>query len=158
LKDHTRRERVKLHEASLAWSHQRSMALSKLMTALRSAESSGLSGATSDNPERQTHVGTRVARVLGVTRETVYATSRRLAVRGVLGSPIRSVVGKAHVKITPAIRDFAVDAKRRDPTLPLQALAEEIATESGVVVHKKTVERLLAAGPSKKPRTTTSPP
>jgi transposase len=93
---------------------------------------------------------TRVARTYGVTRETFYATSRRLATRGVLGLADQKRGRKGPVKVTPAIRDFAMSAKRRDPTLPSQTLAEQIATEFGVVVHAKTVERLLAAGASKK--------
>jgi transposase len=92
----------------------------------------------------------RVARTFGVTRETVYATSRRLARRGLLGLADQKRGRKGPVKVTPAIRDFAVSAKRRDPTLASQTLAEQIATEFGVIVHRKTVERLLAAGAGKK--------
>jgi transposase len=92
----------------------------------------------------------RVARAFGVTRETVYATSRRLATRGVLGLADEKRGRKGPVKITPAIRDFVVAAKQREPALAAQALAEQIATEFGVVVHKKTVERVLTTGAGKK--------
>jgi len=94
----------------------------------------------------------RVAQEFGVTRETVYATTRRLAGRGMLGLVDQKRGRKRPLKVTPAMRDFMVDARRRDPTLGAPALAEQVATEFGVTVHKKTVERVLAAGGGKKNR------
>ena len=90
----------------------------------------------------------RVAQAFGVTRETVYATTRRLAARGVLGLADQKRGRKGPLKVTREIRDFILEARHEAPTL--QALVERVATEFSVAVHKKTVERVLAAGGAKK--------
>jgi transposase len=101
------------------------------------------------------HVGddepvAHVAHGYGVTRETVYAATRRLAARGVLGLADQKRGRKGPLKVTPAMRVFIIEARRTEAALTTQALAERVATEFGVVVHKKTVERVLAGGGAKK--------
>jgi transposase len=91
-----------------------------------------------------------VARGYGVTRETVYASTRRLAARGVLGLADEKRGRKGPLKVSSAMRSFIIEARRTEAALTTSALAERVATEFGVIVHKKTVERVLAAGGVKK--------
>jgi transposase len=90
-----------------------------------------------------------VAARFGVSRPTFYKVQSDFNREGLVGLlPAKRGPRAAH-KITVDVMRFIEEIRAADEGLSAQALAERIAEQFGLVVHRRTVERALAR-PKKK--------
>lgn len=85
-----------------------------------------------------------VAREFGFSRETYYLTLAAFRECGVVGL-VDGKPGRAGpVKMTAEAAAWVLEQHRHHPSLSGRELAEWLAEEIGIEVHRRTIERLLA--------------
>ena len=91
-----------------------------------------------------------VAEAFGFSRETYYSTLAAFEAGGVAwladGKPGRP----GPLKLTDEAAQWVLDLHRRRRGLNGRELAEKLAEELGIEVHRRTIERLLGGGGRKK--------
>jgi transposase len=92
---------------------------------------------------------TAVVRAFGVSRETFYATLRDFQAFGVVGLADEKRGRRGPLKLTPDAVGWIETLLRAHPELNGQEIAERLAAERGIEVHRRTIERLLATGVKK---------
>jgi transposase len=95
------------------------------------------------------HSVVRVAREFGFSRETYYATLAAFEDRGVLGLADGKPGRPGPVKLTEEAAQWVRDLHRRQPELSGREIAERLAEELGIEVHRRTIERLLSSAGKK---------
>jgi transposase len=93
--------------------------------------------------EVEGHSVVDVADSFGFSRETYYAALEAFETHGVLGLVDGKPGRPGPIKMTDEARRWVDDAHRREPELSGRELAERLAEEIGVEVHRRTIERLL---------------
>jgi transposase len=84
-----------------------------------------------------------VAEAFGFSRETYYATLAAFRARGVPGLVDGKPGRPGPLKLTEEVARWILDLHRREPERSGRELAERLAGEFGIEVHRRTVERLL---------------
>lgn len=92
---------------------------------------------------------TAVADMFGFSRETFYATLRDFQALGVVGLVDEKRGRRGPLKLTPEAIRWVQTLLRADPELSGREIADRLAAERGIEVHRRTIERLLAAGVKK---------
>lgn len=93
---------------------------------------------------------TEAAAAFGFSRPAFYKAQRALEDCGLAGLvPARTGPRQAH-KLNDEVMAFVLAAKERDPKLRSRDLAQRIATQFGLSVHPRSIERALVR--KKKPR------
>jgi transposase len=87
----------------------------------------------------------RVAREFGFSRETYYAALAAFEERGVLGLADGKPGRPGPLKLTEEAAQWVRDLHRRQPKLSGREIAERLADELGIEVHRRTIERVLAS-------------
>jgi len=91
-----------------------------------------------------------VAEEFGFSRETYYTTLEAFEAGGVAwlvdGKPGRP----GPLKMTEEAAQWVRELHRRHPRLSGREIAERMAAELGIEVHRRTIERLLGPPPAKK--------
>ncbi len=90
-----------------------------------------------------------VAAEFGFSRETYYATLSAFEVRGVVGLVDGKPGRPGPLKLTDEAARWVWDLHRRLPDLSGREIAERLAEELGVEVHRRTIERLLGSAGKK---------
>ncbi|MGH7410931.1 MAG: helix-turn-helix domain-containing protein [Candidatus Methylomirabilis sp.] len=90
-----------------------------------------------------------VAAEFGFSRETYYAVLSAFQARGVPGLADGKAGRPGPLKLTDDAAEWVWDLHRRAPDLSGREIAERLAGELGVEVHRRTIERLLGAGGKK---------
>jgi len=90
-----------------------------------------------------------VARDFGFSRETYYLTLAAFSEMGVLGLADGKPGRPGPVKLTDEAIEWVFAQHRRRPRMSGRELAEALAEELGVEVHRRTIERLLERGRKK---------
>lgn len=85
-----------------------------------------------------------VAKEFGFSRETYYATWAAFRERGVMGLADGKAGRPGPLKLTDEALHWVVDLHRRRPELSGREIAERLAAELGIEVHRRTIERSLA--------------
>jgi transposase len=84
-----------------------------------------------------------VADSFGFSRETYYAVLEAFQIHGVLGLVDGKPGRPGPLKMTDEALRWVEDVHRREPELSGRELAERLADELSVEVHRRTIERLL---------------
>jgi transposase len=90
-----------------------------------------------------------VAGEFGFSRETFYKVLSAFHEGGVAGLTDGKVGRPGPIKLTQEVAEWVRQLHRREPALSGRQLAERLAEELGVEVHRRTIERLLGAGGKK---------
>ena len=85
------------------------------------------------------------ASAFGLARQSYYNARKALAGHGLAGLIPAKPGPKGGHKLTGAVTDFLEQHAAADPALSSAQLAAAVAHEFGVTVHKRSVERALAA-------------
>ena len=85
------------------------------------------------------------ASAFGLARQSYYNARKALAGHGLAGLIPAKPGPKGGHKLTGAVTDFLEQHAAADPALSSAQLAAAVAGEFGVTVHKRSVERALAA-------------
>lgn len=91
----------------------------------------------------------RLAEEFGFSRETYYLALAAFEERGVLGLADGKPGRPGPLKLTEEAAQWAWDLHRHEPTLSGREIAERLAEELGIEVHRRTIERLLASAGKK---------
>lgn len=86
---------------------------------------------------------TQVCQAFGVSRQTFYTLQRAFRARGVDGLTDGKRGRKGPLKATAELVSFVRGAKREAPSLSGADLTRMVAERFGIVLHRRTVERLL---------------
>lgn len=84
-----------------------------------------------------------VAREYGFSRETYYVTLAAFRECGVVGLADGKRGRQGPMKLTEAATSWVLDQHRHHPSQSCRQLAERLAEELGIEVHRRTIERLL---------------
>jgi len=90
-----------------------------------------------------------VSDAFGFSRETYYAVLAAFASRGVLGLVDGKAGRPGPLKMTEEALRWVDDLHRREPDLCGREIAERLADELDVDVHRRTIERLLGGARKK---------
>ena len=90
-----------------------------------------------------------VAREFGFSRETYYATLAAFREYGVLGLADGKRGRPGPVKLTAEATAWVIEQRRHHPHVSGRQIAERLAEELGIEVHRRTIERLLTPGGKK---------
>jgi hypothetical protein len=93
---------------------------------------------------------TTVCAAFGYSRQTFYLLRDRLAHRGLTGLRDARPGPVGPRTCTPAVVAFLRAQRAAEPTLSIPALLDRLERTHGVRLHRRTVERILRAGPRKK--------
>lgn len=85
-----------------------------------------------------------VAREFGFSRETYYLTLAAFREYGVVGLADGKPGRSGPVKLTAEATAWVLEQHRHHSSLSGRELAEQLAEELGIEVHRRTIERLLA--------------
>lgn len=85
-----------------------------------------------------------VAREFGFSRQTYYETLVAFREYGVVGLADGKPGRSGPVKMTAEAAAWVLEQHRHHPSLSGRHLAERLAGELGIEVHRRTIERLLA--------------
>jgi len=91
-------------------------------------------------------------RQFGFSRESFYTTAMALGTKGVVGLADQKRGRKGPHKLTPEVQQFILQEMEKDPTLSGAALAERVATQFSVSVHRRSIERFRSESGKKKRR------
>jgi transposase len=91
----------------------------------------------------------RVCEAFGFSRETFYTTLHAFEEFGWLGLADERRGRRGPVKLTDEVVRWVHTVERAEPHLSGREIAEMVAKEYGIVVHRRTIERLLAGGGKK---------
>jgi len=86
----------------------------------------------------------RTAELFGYTRQAYYQIRQAFDEQGMAGLLDKKRGRRGPVKCTPEVVAFLVRQKQADPELSGRELAEQLEQERGVVVHRRTVEKIVA--------------
>ena len=86
----------------------------------------------------------RVCEAFGFSRETFYTTLHTFEQYGLLGLADERRGRRGPVKLTEDVVRWVHTVERAQPHLSGREIAEMVAGEHGIVVHRRTIERLLA--------------
>ena len=87
---------------------------------------------------------TEAAAAFGFSRPAFYKAKRALEEGGLAGLvPAKTGPRQAH-KLSDEVMAFVLAAGERDPTLDSKRMAERIASQFGLTVHPRSIERALA--------------
>jgi transposase len=90
------------------------------------------------------HSVTRAAAAFGFSRPSFYAAQAAFQAAGLAGLvPTRPGPRGGH-KLTPAVVAFLDEQRARDPTLGPARLVRLVEEHFGLVVHRRSIERVLA--------------
>ena len=89
------------------------------------------------------------AREFGFSRETYYNALAAFQDYGILGLADGKPGRPGPIKLTGKARQWVLDLHRHRPNLSGRDIAEQLAEELGIEVHRRTIERLLAPGGKK---------
>ena len=87
-----------------------------------------------------------VAAEFGFSRETYYAVWSAFRARGVPGLADGKVGRPGPLKLTDEAAEWVRDLHRRSPEFSGREISERLATELGIEVHRRTIERAIGAG------------
>jgi len=90
-----------------------------------------------------------VAEVFGFSRETYYAALAAFEERGVPGLADGKPGRPGPLKLTDEAAQWVRELHRREPELSGREIAERLAEDLGIEVHRRTIERLLGAAGKK---------
>ena len=90
-----------------------------------------------------------VADAFGFSRETYYAVLAAFESRGVLGLVDGKAGRSGPLKMTEEALRWVDEVHHREPGLTGREIAERLAVELGVDVHRRTIERLLGGARKK---------
>lgn len=90
-----------------------------------------------------------VSAEFGFSRETYYTVESAFREGGIAGLADGKAGRPGPVKLTPEAAQWVRQVHRREPALSGRQLAERLAEEIGVQVHRRTIERLLVGGGKK---------
>jgi len=85
-----------------------------------------------------------VAREYGFSRETYYMTLAAFREYGVVGLADGKRGRQGPVKLTEEATAWVLEQHRHHPSQSCRHLAERLAEELGIEVHRRTIERLLS--------------
>jgi transposase len=88
---------------------------------------------------------TRVAATFGLSRPAFYKAQQDFEREGMAGLLPRRRGPKRRHKLTPQILDFAEQVRARDSSVSTVDLVQRIQATYGVQVHRRSVERAMAA-------------
>jgi transposase len=91
----------------------------------------------------------RVCKAFGFSRETFYSTLHAFVQFGLLGLADERRGRRGPVKLTDEVVRWVHTVVRAQPQLSGREIAEMVAAEHGIAVHRRTIERLLAGGGKK---------
>ena len=91
-----------------------------------------------------------VAEAFGFSRETYYSTLAAFEAGGVAWLADGKSGRPGPLKLTDEAARWVLDLHRRRRGLSGRELAEKLAEELGIEVHRRTIERLLSGGGRKK--------
>lgn len=91
-----------------------------------------------------------VAEEFGFSRETYYATLAAFEAGGVAWLADGKAGRPGPIKLKDEAAAWVWDLHRRRPRLSGREIAERLAEELGIEVHRRTIERLLGGGGRKK--------
>ncbi len=87
---------------------------------------------------------THAAAAFGFSRPSFYAAQAAFQAAGLPGLlPVRPGPRGGH-KLTPAVVAFVAEQRARDPTLGPAQLVPLVEERFGLVIHRRSIERLLA--------------
>jgi len=86
----------------------------------------------------------RTAELFGYTRQAYYQIRQAFDEQGMAGLLDKKRGRRGPVKCTPEVVAFLVRQKQANPELSGRELAEQLEQERGVVVHRRTVEKIVA--------------
>jgi transposase len=92
---------------------------------------------------------TSVAEAFGFSRETYYLALASFETRGIVGLVDGKAGRPGPLKLTEEATTWVYDLHRRQRTLSGREIAERLAEDLGIEVHRRTIERLLRAGGKK---------
>jgi transposase len=84
-----------------------------------------------------------VAEEFGFSRETYYASLAAFEAWGIPGLADGQAGRPGPLKLTDEAARWVLELRRRHPALSGRELAERLAQEQGIEVHRRTIERLL---------------
>lgn len=90
-----------------------------------------------------------VSAEFGFSRETYYTVESAFDEGGIAGLADGKAGRPGPVKVTPAAAQWVRQLHRREPMLSGRQLAERLAEQMGVEVHRRTIERLLGGAGKK---------
>lgn len=90
-----------------------------------------------------------VADIFGFSRETFYATLAAFEECGLPGLADGKPGRPGPLKLTEEAAQWVRELHRRHPELSGREIAERLAAEMAIEVHRRTIERLLGAGGKK---------
>jgi len=90
-----------------------------------------------------------VAQEFGFSRETYYAALAAFRDYGVVGLADGKPGRPGPIKLTDEAMQWILDLHRRQPKLSGREIAERLAGEFEIEVHRRTIERLLSPGRKK---------
>lgn len=93
-----------------------------------------------------------LAEAFGFSRQTFYSTLQVFEELGIVGLTDDKRGRRGRVKLTSEDVTWVEALAAEDPELSGREITEHLFVERGVTVHRRTVERLLAAGGRKKNR------
>ena len=91
----------------------------------------------------------RLAEEFGFSRETYYLALAAFQERGVLGLADGKPGRPGPLKLTEEAAQWVWDLHRRQPELSGREIAELLAEELSIEVHRRTIERVLASAGKK---------
>ena len=86
----------------------------------------------------------RVCKAYGFSRETYYSTLHAFGQFGLLGLADERRGRRGPVKLTDEVVRWVHSLEHAEPHLSGREIAEMVTAEHGMVVHRRTIERLLA--------------
>jgi transposase len=86
----------------------------------------------------------------GISRQTFYNLLEKFEAEGIPGLLPRKPGPKGPTKVTPRVVELVQHELSLDPEISGAALAARVRVELGLVVHRRTIERLLRDLRSKK--------
>ena len=93
----------------------------------------------------------RVVDQFGYTRQAFYQIKQSFYEGGLAGLLDRKRGRKGPLKCSPEVVAFVVHEKQADPDLSGRELAERLEQHTGVQVHRRTIEKLVAGlGPKRR--------
>ncbi len=92
-----------------------------------------------------------VSREYGFSRETYYTALAAFRECGVLGLADGKAGRPGPVKLTTEATAWVIEQRRHHPHVSGREIAERLAKDLGIEVHRRTIERLLTPGRKKNP-------
>jgi len=95
-------------------------------------------------PARGEMTVAEACRAFGVSRQTFYTLRRAFEAKGIAGLTEGKRGRKGPLKASLEVVEFVRAGREADPSVSGADLARQVADRFGIVLHRRTVERLLA--------------